>query len=119
MAFDFNAFYESLPDIKPYISMYVGNLKQGKFIHPLDNFQFFIKDCDKSGKVMKKNIDVLVQFYPVRTDAGLDHLLLCCQDAKSEVYQSSLPKNKSITFTTPIHILIWSELTTLKGIPKG
>ena len=97
MSFDLNSILVSLPDIKPRLSMYVGNLKHGSFIHSLENFHFLIKDCDKIGNVTKKNKEVLVQFHPVKSNNQLDYLLLCCNcqeksslDTKSEVYQSSL-----------------------------
>ena len=65
MSFDLNSILVSLPDLNPKLSMYVGNLKHESFFHILENFHFMIKDCDKIGKVIKKNKEVLVQFHPV------------------------------------------------------
>ena len=100
MSFDLNSILVSLPDLNPRLSMYVGNLKHESFFHILENFHFMIKDCDKIGKVTKKNKEVLVQFHPVKSGNQLDYLLLCCLcneksslDAKSEMYQCSLQKD--------------------------
>ena len=100
MSFDFNDVRNALPDLNPKLSMYVGNLKNGDFIQPLENFHFLLKDCDKVGNVTKKNKDVLVQLHPVMSGDQFDHLLLCCTcldkssiDSKSEVYQASLQKS--------------------------
>ena len=65
MSFDLNSILVSLLDLNPKLSMYVGNLKHESFFHILENFHFMIKDCDKIGKVTKKNKEVLVQFHPV------------------------------------------------------
>ena len=99
MSFDLSSILRSLPDVQPKLRMYVGNLKNGNFFNSLENFHFLLKDCDKEGKVTKRNKDVMVQFHPIKADKTLDYLLLCCAcldksalDAKSEIYQGVIEK---------------------------